>query len=72
MSNRNSQGRPAKEPGELKKKINLMLSPAVIAYLEAASKATGISKSALAENSIRNQMRKDGGNPDRAGQTSRN
>jgi hypothetical protein len=69
---RNTPGRPNSAPDKLKKKVSLMLSPAVIAYLEATSFATGISKSALAENCIRLQMRKDGGDPNQAAQTSGN
>jgi hypothetical protein len=72
MPSRNNQGRPSKSPNELKKKMNFMLSPLVIAYLDSVSASTGISKSALVENCIRKQMKQNGGDPDRAAQTSRN
>ena len=65
-----NRGRPAVDPEKLKKKINLMFSPPVIAYLDAVAMETGISKSAIVENHIRIQMRKDGGDPRRAAKTS--
>jgi len=69
---RKNPGRPPVDPETLKKKINLMLSPKVITFVAELSKLTGISKSAIIESYVRRQMRRCGGDPERAAQTSHN
>jgi len=56
-----------------KVRTQLMLSPSVIAYLDAASKNTNLSKSALLELCVRREMDKEKpGESGSEGKTSRN
>jgi hypothetical protein len=61
MPNKKKPGRPSIDPETLKQKVTLMLSPAVVAYLETIKSQTGFSKSATTEHCIRIQMRKGTG-----------
>jgi len=43
------RGRPPKDPGDLQRRINMSLSPATIAALDAAAERTGLTRSGVVE-----------------------
>ena len=72
MPAKRKPGRPAVDPGDLKRRTDLMLSGKSIAWLDAVRKRTGISRAALVELYIRLQIDENDGDPGKAAKTSDN
>jgi hypothetical protein len=72
MPAKKKPGRPPMEPEELKHKISVALTQPSIDWLDAVTKKTRISRSAILENYVRIQIEMNGGDPSKAAQTSDN